>query len=93
MGTTGKPTTTLSTKGQVILPKAIRQRRRWDAGTRLTVEDTAAGVLLTAEPLFAPTTPREVFGSLRYRGRPKSLEEMEAGIAAEAKRRHARHRY
>ena len=28
-------TTTVSTKGQVILPKAIRQRRNWAAGTRL----------------------------------------------------------
>ena len=26
------PTITLSTKGQVILPKAIRERRQWDTG-------------------------------------------------------------
>src|SRR6266699_2678620 len=36
-----KLTVRLSTKGQVILPKSIRQRRHWDAGTRLVVEDTA----------------------------------------------------
>jgi AbrB family looped-hinge helix DNA binding protein len=35
MSAVEKPTTVVSTKGQVILPKAIRQRRRWDAGTRL----------------------------------------------------------
>ena len=46
MSAAEKPTTVVSTKGQVILPKAIRQRRRWDAGTRLVVEDTPDGVLL-----------------------------------------------
>ena len=30
--------TTISTKGQVILPKAIRDRRLWKPGTKLTVE-------------------------------------------------------
>jgi AbrB family looped-hinge helix DNA binding protein len=38
-----KLTTTVSTKGQVILPKAIRERLRWRAGTELVVEDTAEG--------------------------------------------------
>lgn len=87
-------TTTISTKGQVILPKAIRDQLRWDAGTRLAVEHTADGVLL--KPLtnvFAPTRPEDVFGCLSYTGEPKSLEQMDAGIAAEARRRHARDRY
>ena len=87
-------TTTISTKGQVILPKAIRDQLQWDAGTRLVVEHVAGGVLL--KPLataFAPTRPEDVFGSLSYKGDPKSIEEMKAGIATEAKRRHARGRY
>jgi AbrB family looped-hinge helix DNA binding protein len=83
-------TTTVSTKGQVILPKTIRDQRNWPAGTRLVVEDTEDGVLLTAAPIFAPTRPEEVFASLPHSGGPKSLAEMDAGIAAEAKRRHAR---
>ncbi|MDE0717203.1 MAG: AbrB/MazE/SpoVT family DNA-binding domain-containing protein [Rhodospirillaceae bacterium] len=82
-------TTTVSTKGQVILPKAIRQARRWEPGTRLTVENTPEGVLLKPEPVFAETRLEEVFGCLAYRGTPKTLEEMEAGVLAEAKRRHA----
>ena len=85
--------TTVSTKGQVILPKAIRNRHRWDAGTRLIVEDTPDGVLLKAAPLFKPTRPEDVFGMLGYTGKPKSLEQMDAGIVAEVKRRHARGRY
>ncbi|HIJ38058.1 MAG TPA: AbrB/MazE/SpoVT family DNA-binding domain-containing protein [Rhodospirillaceae bacterium] len=85
--------TTLSTKGQVILPKAIRELRHWKAGTRLVVEDTAEGVLLKLAPAFAPTLPKDVFASLPYKGVPKTLEEMEAGIAVEAARRHAGDRY
>lgn len=88
-----KLTTTLSTKGQVILPKVIRDQRHWLAGTELVVEDTPDGVLLKAAPHFAPTRPKDVFGSLRHGGPAKTIEDMEAGIAAEAKRRHARNRY
>jgi AbrB family looped-hinge helix DNA binding protein len=82
-------TTTLSTKGQLILPQGVRRARNWGPGTRLVVEDTPEGVLLRPVSVFAPSHPDEVFGSLRYDGPPKSVEEMDAGIAAEARRRHA----
>jgi AbrB family looped-hinge helix DNA binding protein len=91
--TAPKLTTTVSTKGQVILPKTIRDHRHWQPGTELIVEDTPDGVLLKAALVFAPTNPKDVFGSLRYAGKTKTIEEMEAGIAAEVKRRHARNRY
>lgn len=86
-------TTTVSTKGQVILPKAIRDRLHWSPGTRLIVENTADGILLKAAPLFAATRPEDVFASLPWQGKPKTLEEMDAGIAAEARHRHGRNRY
>lgn len=88
MPTKQKLTTTVSTKGQVMLPKAIREQRHWPAGTELVVEDTPEGVLLKAKPIFAPTRPSDVFGSLTHKGQAKSLADMEEGIAAEAKRRH-----
>ena len=93
MATPDKAATTVSTKGQVILPKAIRERLHWGPGTRLLVEDTPDGVLLKAAPVFAPTRPENVAGMLAYDGPAKTLEEMEAGIAAEVKRRDARGRY
>jgi AbrB family looped-hinge helix DNA binding protein len=88
-----RPTTTVSTKGQVILPKAIRDRLKWGEGTKLVVEETDAGVLLKEEPVFAPTKPGAAFGMLKYKGKPKTLKEMDEGVLAEARRRHARGRY
>lgn len=44
--------------------------------------------LFKAAPLFPATRPEDVFGSLRYAGKPKTIEEMDAGILAEARRRH-----
>ncbi|MDG4880513.1 AbrB/MazE/SpoVT family DNA-binding domain-containing protein [Mesorhizobium sp. WSM4884] len=90
MGGSEKLVTTVSTKGQVILPSAIRKRRDWGAGTRLQVEDTPDGVLLKPAPAFAATRPEQVFGMLPHSGKPKTLEEMEASVLAEARRRHAR---
>lgn len=87
------PTTTVSTKGQVILPKAIREELKWTEGTRLTVERTDAGVLLREAPVFARTPAGAAFGMLKYKGKPKTLKEMDAAIDAEVRRRHARGRY
>jgi AbrB family looped-hinge helix DNA binding protein len=90
MATPDPIVTTLSTKGQVILPKAIRQARRWSSGTRLLVEETPDGVLLKPAPAFPATRLEDVFGLLKYEGPAKSIEEMEAAVLAEARRQHDR---
>ncbi len=86
MANADKLTTRISTKGQIILPSTIRQRREWTAGTRLVVEETAEGVLLKPAPAFPETQPKDVFGSLPCKGKPKTLGEMDLGVLAEAKR-------
>lgn len=80
--------TTVSANGEITLPKAILEQRRWGAGTLLVVDDTTHGVILRAASVFAPTRPEDVFGSLRFAGTPKTLDEMDAGITAEARLRH-----
>ena len=80
-------TTTLSTKGQLILPKAVRDHRGWGPGSKLEVEETADGVLLRRAPLFEPTDMDSVFGVLKTNRPPMSIEEMDAAVAAEARRR------
>lgn len=86
------PTTTVSKKGQVTLPKATRQALRLDPCTQLIVENTSDGVTLTPVPSFAATDPKDVFGCLAYDGPAKTLEDMDAAVLAEARRRaHVRH--
>ena len=86
MGSQERITTTVSTKGQVILPKAIRDERRWPAGTKLMVEDTP-GCAAEIDAIFAATVIGDVFGSLRPTGPGLSIEDMDAVISAEAGRR------
>lgn len=88
-----KNTTTLSTKGQLILPLAIRRKRRWEAGTKLIVEETPEGVLLRSAPLFSPSRMEEVYGIANYTGPRVPVEAMDAAILEEVKRRRARGRY
>jgi len=80
-------TTVISTKGQVILPKAIRDQLQWGAGTRLTVENTPEGVLLKSTPVFAASSIDALFGSMRPTGQALSIDDMNAAIAQEAERR------
>lgn len=87
------PTTRISSKGQIVLPQSVRQKRKWTAGTELIVEETKEGVLLRAAKPFPRTTFEEVAGILQYKGKPKTLEEMDAAIAEGVKERHARGRY
>ena len=35
----------VSTKGQIVLPKALRDRRKWAPGTELTVQSVVADYL------------------------------------------------
>lgn len=87
MGAQDRITTVVSTKGQVILPKVIRDQRQWPPGTRLTVEDTPDGVLLRSVAIFPSTAIDAVFGCLRHDGPALSIEDMNAAIDREAKRR------
>jgi AbrB family looped-hinge helix DNA binding protein len=86
-------TTKLSTKGQLILPKAIRSAHNWKPGTVFAIEEKDGGVLLRPVAYFEPTKFEDVRGCLKYHGRPKTLEEMDQAIIDEVKRRHARGRY
>ncbi len=74
-------TTKLSSKGQVVLPKAVREACGWQAGLELIVEVTADGVTLRPRKPFALSSHDQVFGRLRHAGPPVSLEEMDAAVA------------
>jgi AbrB family looped-hinge helix DNA binding protein len=79
--------TRLSSKGQVVIPKAVRDRHGWQPGVQLEVEDRGDAVVLrlAAKP-FRPTTFEEARGCLKYKGPPLTVEDMDAAIEREARR-------
>jgi AbrB family looped-hinge helix DNA binding protein len=90
----GAHRTRLSTKGQIVVPKDIRERRNWAPGDELVIEETDEGVLLKRAPRFPPTRIEDVYGRLHRPGmKSVSVAEMNDAIAAEVRRRHARGRY
>jgi AbrB family looped-hinge helix DNA binding protein len=86
-------TTRLSTKGQIILPKGIRDSRAWGPGTEFEVEETGDGILLRPAARFPDTNLEEVAGSLRSSRKSTTPAQMSAAIVREVRRRHDRGRY
>ncbi|MGU9982029.1 AbrB/MazE/SpoVT family DNA-binding domain-containing protein [Phreatobacter sp. HK31-P] len=73
-------TTRLSTKGQLVVPKATRERMGLTPGTSFTIIEEGNRVIFEKSEPFASTTLGEVVGILKYDGAPKSIEEMQRGI-------------
>jgi AbrB family looped-hinge helix DNA binding protein len=72
--------TKLSSEGQVLIPKALRDAYHWEAGQELIAIDTGDGILLKPKKPFQKTTIEQVLGCLQYHGTPRSIEDMEAAI-------------
>jgi AbrB family looped-hinge helix DNA binding protein len=81
-------TTKLSSKGQVIIPKEVRDAKGWRAGDELIVENRPDGVFLRRRSPFKRTTLEEVAGCLKglYSGPPRSIEEMNLGVRQRARK-------
>ena len=73
------PDATLTTKGQVTIPKPVRDHLKVDTGDRVsfTIQDDGTVVL---RPVNQDV--RRLYGALRRAGqRPVSIRELDAGIA------------
>lgn len=79
-------TTKLSSKGQVIIPKHIRQSHHWESGLEMQVIEQDGGVLLKPKAPFAPTALSEVAGSLPYTGNSKSDAEIKTAMKQAAQK-------
>jgi AbrB family looped-hinge helix DNA binding protein len=81
-------TTVLSSKGQVIIPKALRAAQRWGPGTELEVHETPEGILLRPVAPKAKVSLASGLAAIRsrigYSGPVVSLAEMDAGVLREA---------
>lgn len=79
-------TVKISSKGQFILPKAIRDRHHWEAGTEFVIIDRGSELIIKPTRIFPPTELESVDAPSPYRGKPLSLEEMDQAVDAEAGR-------
>ena len=61
-------TITLSSKGQVVIPKEIREELHWEAGTELTLIANASGVTLKAVPKKSGRNLSDLIGMLKHDG-------------------------
>ena len=73
-------TVKVSSKGQIVIPKALREARHIQAGTELVISALADGLLLTPAPRIKPTKVAVGLGMLAKPGRKKISD-------AEVKRR------
>ncbi len=70
------PTTSVSSKSQVIIPKSMRDAHHWKPGQKLLLIDTGEGILLKSATPFGGTTLDEVAACLKYEGTAKTIENM-----------------
>lgn len=72
--------TRLSAKGQVVIPKDVRDRLGWAQGNDLEVVETAGGVLLRRPPARGKLSVAEATAQLRkiyqHKGPPLPIERL-----------------
>ncbi len=74
-------TTRLSSKGQIVIPKSLRDMYHWEPGDEFIVTDTGHGLLLTPQRPFPVTTVEEVMSIIDYRGPAYTVEEMDEAVS------------
>ncbi|MBI2828078.1 MAG: AbrB/MazE/SpoVT family DNA-binding domain-containing protein [Acidobacteria bacterium] len=59
------PTTTVSSKGQVVIPRHLREKHRLTSGMRLQISETDEGLVLSPIRRARPSTGEPGWRSLR----------------------------
>ena len=80
-------TTTVSSKGQVVIPRHLREKHRLTPGKRLQITETAGGLVLS--PVKGPRRSGRQSGWRALRGCAKGTEALKEHLAEhrrEAKR-------
>jgi AbrB family looped-hinge helix DNA binding protein len=75
--------TKLSAKGQVVIPKDVRDRLNWAEGTRLDVVESVGSVTLIPlksrlrpRMLFPKSTIEDIMAGPKWEGPPKTVEDI-----------------
>ena len=72
------PVATMTSKGQLTVPAEVRERLGLRAGSRVSFVETSPG---TYELRVERGSLHDLDGLFPWSGTPKTLEEMDAGIA------------
>jgi AbrB family looped-hinge helix DNA binding protein len=83
--TTRADGTRISDKGQITLPKLLRERRGWTGGTEFFVEERLDGVFLRPAVAEAPAEVDETFGRLRRVSNVITIDDMHEAVLEEAR--------
>jgi AbrB family looped-hinge helix DNA binding protein len=81
----------ISSKGQLVLPKAVREAYGLTAGSEVEIESVGETIVLRPH-VRKPRTGRvytldEVAGMLKYDGPPVSIRDMDRAVEEEFRRR------
>lgn len=68
--------TRITKKGQVLIPKEVRDRQMWRPGAELDVVETEGGVLLKVRNPFPRSTLEEIGRIFNYQGPPIPVERL-----------------
>lgn len=77
----------VSSKGQLVLPKAIRRSRELVPGSEVEVEEVPGGVLLKLVRGPGEVPLQSLLGCVGYRGPRRTLRDMEKAIVTGARAR------
>ena len=80
-------TVRLSSKGQLVLPRALRESHRWETGQEFMVLETDEGVLLKPVSPFTSTRLEDVAGMLEGLVEPRSDREIEQALEKDVRSR------
>jgi AbrB family looped-hinge helix DNA binding protein len=75
--------TRLSTKGQVVLPREIRESLNWTAGKALDIEKKGDTVVLKPRKKLPEKSlkPEDIVGFLQWHGEPFTIREMDEAVS------------
>jgi AbrB family looped-hinge helix DNA binding protein len=80
-------TTTVSTKGQVVIPKPLRKALSIRPGTRLAVEQDGNAIRMTPVSARRSRTAEDGYGMIKYRGPRVRIEDMDPTAAFKTPRK------
>ncbi len=75
-----KNTVRLSSKGRLVIPRAIREAFNWSPGVELTVVPTSQGVMIQRKQQKTGKRFVDLIGSVSYNGPPLSDEALQAPV-------------